>query len=296
MRVLGIAITTTVGLALAAAVAGAFYSLAAVHYAPAPPVLGASSTSVNGWNIVLPGQPKPLVAPTDLAAQARVDGPALVATAAVNSSYLIVLAAALALGIGVPLGLWLAVLAPRPLAAAIRAATSVGITFPAFFLAFSLQLVAIALAERNGRTILPVYGFGIDGHLVIPTISLALAPIAYVTRLVALAAEDIATRDFVRTARAKGLLESAIVSRHLVPNLVGALGEAGLGAVRLALGGLVIVEFLLVWPGVGLLILRAANVQDTWTFIAGVSVLATAFLAVEIGLDLVTRRSGRVSG
>lgn len=277
-------------------VAFGIYSLAARHYAASSSSSGASASAIAGWSIVPPGQPKPFTPSLDLAHQAGTDGLTLVATAAGNSAVLLVLACALALGIGIPFGFWIGLSGPRALAALVRATTSVGITFPAFFLAFLLQLVAIALAQLAQRTVLPVYGYGLDLHIVLPTLALALAPLAYATRLVALSAEDVERRDFVRTARAKGMTERIVIYRHIAANMVGIVGESALGAVRLALGGLVIVEFLLVWPGLGLLILRAANVQDVPVFLGGVAVLALAFLAVELGLDALTRRTGRTAG
>jgi peptide/nickel transport system permease protein len=144
--------------------------------------------------------------------------------------------------------------------------------------------------------VVPVYGFGLDGHLVIPVIALALAPCAFVVRLVALTATDLNVRDFVRTARAKGLSEAAVVYRHIAPNMIGAIGEAGLGALRFVLAGLVIVEYLLVWPGLGVLTLRAANVQDLPLFLAGAAILALVFQLTELGLDVVTNRRGLIVG
>jgi peptide/nickel transport system permease protein len=278
-------------------VAFGVFSLAAQHYAPSSAsTTGSSASAITGWSILAPGQPRPIATPLDLAHQAGTDRFTLIAAAAANSAVLLVLACALALGIGIPFGFWIGISGPRVLAALVRATTSVGVTFPAFFLAFLLQLVAIALAERAQRTVVPVYGYGLDLHMVLPTLALTLAPLAYATRLVALAAEDVERREFVRTARAKGMTERIVVYRHVAANMVGAIGESALGALRLALGGLVIVEFLLVWPGLGLLILRAANVQDVPVFFGGVAVLAVAFLTVELALDAITQRAGRTAG
>jgi peptide/nickel transport system permease protein len=283
---------------LVVVIAHVLYALAARHYAPgtANAATGASASAVNGWAIVAPQQPTPLNPPIDLALQAGTGRPQLIAAAALNSAVLLVLACAFALGLGIPLGFWLGISGPRPVAAIARATTSVGITFPAFFLAFLLQLIAIWLGQRFHRSVVPVFGYGFDGHLVLPTLALALAPLAYATRLIALAAEDIEHRDFVLTARAKGMTERIVIYRHVAANMLGILGESALGAVRLALSGLVIIEFLLVWPGLGLLVLRAANVQDLPIFLGSISVLALAFLAVEFGLDVATRHTGGPKG
>jgi len=296
MRRWSTALSRLTSLALVLALAYGVLALATRHYAPSAPspLTGASASAINGWVLVGPGQPKPVNPPLDLARQAGLGDGQLVGAAALNSAVLLILALGLALGIGIPVGFWVGVSGPRVFADVVRATASIGITFPAFFLAFLLQLVAISLAQVFHRTIVPVFGYGLDGHLVLPTIALALAPMAYAMRLVALAAEDLEHRDFVRTARAKGLSEELVIYRHIATNMVATLAEAALGAARLALGGLVIVEFVLVWPGLGLLTLRAANVQDFPIFLGAVFVLATVFLAVEISLDALTRPRAEV--
>jgi ABC-type dipeptide/oligopeptide/nickel transport system permease component len=58
----------------------------------------------------------------------------------------------------------------------------------------------------------------------------------------------------------------------------------------------VIVEYLLVWPGLGVLALRAANVQDLALFLGSASILAVMFFAIDVGLDLMTQKRGLVTG
>jgi peptide/nickel transport system permease protein len=232
----------------------------------------------------------------DLAGQVGLTPLELVLIAALNSAFLVLLATALALVIGVPLGFWLAIHAPRRLVLLLKGVTNLGVAFPAFFVAFLLQVVAVEATGRVGHMVVPVYGFGLDGHLLIPVVSLALAPMALVVRMVALTATEMKMRDFVRTARAKGLSEIAVVYRHIVPNMLGSVGEAGLGALRIVLAGLVIVEYLLVWPGLGVLALRAANVQDLPIFLVSAALLALVFYVTDLGLDLVTDRRGLIVG
>jgi peptide/nickel transport system permease protein len=258
--------------------------------------LGASDLTV--W--LLHANPTPIGATTgttgDLAAKSNTTLPLLVALAALNSAFLVVPAALIATVVGVPLGFWVALHAPRRWVGALRAVTNLGIALPAFFVAFLLQVLAVEITGRVGHSVVPVYGFGLDAHLVIPVLSLAIGPAAAVTRLVALSATELNARDFARTARAKGLSERAVIYGHLVPNMYGTLGEAVLTGVRLVLGALVIVEFLFVWPGLGGLALRAVNVQDLPVVLACVTLLGGLFVLTELGLDLVTRRTGLVSG
>lgn len=272
---------------------GLVFLLAARRFVASASGAGVAGSAIPGWNITAsPSDFGNVSRGFDLSAQAGESSIALVLHATLNSAALLVIAVSLAVAVGVPLGFWLSLHAPRPLVAVTLGLTSLGVAFPAFFVAFLLQVAAVQMAGQTGRTVVPVYGFGMDSHLLIPVIALALAPLAFVVRLVALAALGFADRDFVRTARSKGLSERLIAYRHIAPNMIGAIGEAALGAARLGLGGLVIVEYLLVWPGLGVLTLRAANVQDFPVFLASVAVLATLFFTTELGLDLITDRRG----
>ncbi|HAF10708.1 MAG TPA: hypothetical protein DCK98_11600 [Chloroflexi bacterium] len=258
--------------------------------------LGASDLTV--WLLHPNANPVGLATgPTgDLAAKSNTTLPVLVGLAAVNSAFLLVPAALLAVIVGVPVGFWVALHAPKRAVGALRALNNLGIALPAFFVAFLLQVLAVEITGRVGHSVVPVYGFGLDAHLIIPVLALAIGPAAAVTRLVALSATELNARDFARTARAKGLSERAVIYGHLVPNMYGTLGEAVLTGVRLVLGALVIVEFLFVWPGLGGLALRAVNVQDLPVLLCCVALLGGLFVLIELGLDLVTARTGVVSG
>jgi ABC-type dipeptide/oligopeptide/nickel transport system permease component len=288
MRLIGRVVPTlaTVGLFLAVAVA--LFLLARPHYLPSPGSF---------WNLLGgDGGVYDATAPQDLARRAGTSPLMLVLAAALHSAFLAVLAIGGALALGVPFGFYLATHAPRQVATALRSFTNLGVALPAFFLAFLLQVAAVELSKSAGHPVVPTTGFGLDGHLVIPALALAFAPFAYVTRLVALGASDLNARDFVRTARAKGLSEAAVIYGHIAPNMVGALSEAALGGLRLVLGALVIVEYLVVWPGLGFLLLRAIRVQDGTVLLLGITILGTLFLLLEKGIDLATGRTGTVSG
>ncbi|MDQ6859343.1 MAG: ABC transporter permease [Chloroflexota bacterium] len=288
MRLIGRLLPNAMTIGLFVGVAGMLFLLARPHYLPSPGTF---------WNILGgEGGIFDATAPQDLAGRSDTSVLVLVLVAALHSALLAMLAIGVALGVGVPFGFYLAIHAPRRIGEGLRSVTNLGVALPAFFLAFLLQVAAVELSKSAGRPLVPTTGFGLDAHLVIPVLSLAAAPFAYVTRLVALGATDLNARDFVRTARAKGLSERAIIYQHIAPNMVGALSEAALGGLRLILGGLVIVEYLVVWPGLGSLLLRAMRVQDGMVLLLGVAILGTLFLLLEKGIDLATGRTGVVSG
>lgn len=289
--------TVVASVLLALVIGYALYSIAATRYVPGVSTRGSAASSIGDWNVPPPeAAVSGRSAGTDLSALYGRPASSLVAEAAVNSAILLTLAIVLAAATAIPTGFWLALRAPRQLRSSLETIVSLGITVPAFFIAFVLQVVAIFLTERAGHTVVPVFGYGFDGHLVIPVAALAIAPFAFISRSVSLVASDALQREYVRTARAKGLTERLIVWRHLLPNLLGATGEAVIAGLRLSLGALVIVEYLLVWPGLGLLSLRALYVQDTGIVVLVIGVLGAAFIALDASLDVLTRRTGVVSG
>jgi len=273
---------------LVVVVAGGLFLLARSHYLP---------STAPFWNV--PGPSGGVFffssAPQDLASRANLPVLLLILEAAMNSAFLVFFATGSAVALGVPFGYWLAIHAPRQVSDILRTLTNLGVGLPAFFLAFLLQVAAVELSRVAGRPLVPTIGFGLDGHLVIPVLSLALAPLALIARLVTLGATDLNAKDFARTARAKGLSETRVVYGHLLPNMVGTLSEAILGGARLVIAGLVVVEYLVAWPGLGFLLLRAIKVQDGLVLLCSVALLGSLFLLLDRGVDLVTGRTGRVT-
>ena len=133
---------------------------------------------------------------------------------------------------------------------------------------------------------LPISGSGTWQHLVMPAIALAAFPIARNMRLTRSSMLDVMQRDFVRTARAKGISETRVVYAHVLRNsllpIVTAIGlEAGF-----LLGGSVITETIFGWPGVGREIVSAIGSKDFYVVQAGVIMLALIFSAVNLLIDL----------
>ncbi len=133
---------------------------------------------------------------------------------------------------------------------------------------------------------LPISGSGSWQHLVMPAIALAAFPIALNMRLTRSSMLDVMQRDFVRTARAKGISETRVVYAHVLRNsllpIVTAIGlEAGF-----LLGGSVITETIFGWPGVGREIVSAIGSKDFYVVQAGVIMLALIFSGVNLLIDI----------
>lgn len=128
---------------------------------------------------------------------------------------------------------------------------TVGVSLPSFFWAMLLQLAVVLWFVRTRTALLPTGGYGLDQHLILPAIAVGMRPAAYLFRTTATALEEVRHGDYVRSARAKGLLESVIARRHIFPNAAPAIfGGLGL-ATRSALSSLAIVEYVFAWHGAG---------------------------------------------
>ena len=122
--------------------------------------------------------------------------------------------------------------------------------------------------------------------LVLPAVTLALNQAAVLSRFVKSSVLDVLYEDYVRTARAKGLSEPRITSRHVVRTaLIPIATVLGLEFGRL-LGGAVIVESVFAWPGVGLLIIQGILHRDYPIVQATLLLLVITFVAVNLITDL----------
>jgi peptide/nickel transport system permease protein len=121
-------------------------------------------------------------------------------------------------------------------------------------------------------------------HLVLPAVTLGAFSTALISRLVRSAMLDVLGQDYVRTARAKGLAEVLIVSRHALPNaLIPVVTVIGL-QVGTLLGGAILAETIFAWPGIGRLLIQAINQRD-YPLVQGI-VLITALIVSLINLTV----------
>jgi peptide/nickel transport system permease protein len=164
---------------------------------------------------------------------------------------------------------------------AVMAVSVVGQSVPTFWLGMMMILL---LAVRF--PLLPVSGRGTLAHLVMPTWALAFWLMALLARVTRSEMLEVLGEDYVRTARAKGLSELTVCARHGLRNAllpVATVIGLQLGAL---LGGAVVTETVFAWPGVGTLILDSILKKDFPVVIAGVVCVATAFIAINLVLDL----------
>lgn len=169
--------------------------------------------------------------------------------------------------------------------------TSVGISLPNFYTAMIL-IVVLGVSWR----LLPITGWasfsedplGLLRHLLMPTIALSLTYIALLSRMVRSEMLDTLSEDYVRTARAKGLAERTVLSRHALRNsLLPAVTLVGINFATL-LGGTVVIEEIFAIPGLGRLIIKAVLQRD-FPVIQGVTlVIGTIYVLSSLAVDFLS--------
>lgn len=134
-------------------------------------------------------------------------------------------------------------------------------------------------------------------HLVLPTVTLALIFLAIYLRIMRASMLEVSTQDFVRTARAKGLDEYRVITRHVLRNaLLPMVTLVGLQAGTM-LGGSVVIESVFALPGLGRLAYESVMQRDLNTLLGVVFVSALLVIAVNFVVDLLyARLDPRIGG
>jgi ABC-type dipeptide/oligopeptide/nickel transport system permease component len=157
----------------------------------------------------------------------------------------------------------------------------VSISVPNFVVAAVSQLVIVNMNAWFGWSLLPVAGWGTVGHMLVPALVLGLTTMAYLTRLMRSSMLEIASADFVRTARAKGLPPTRIFLKHQLRNAVlPVITVLGPQIALITTGGFV-VELVFAIPGLGRYFVDAVQQLD-YTVIMGTTVFYGAFLVLMV--------------
>ena len=164
-----------------------------------------------------------------------------------------------------------------------------GVSIPSF----SLGVMLILLFALHWR-IFPAIGYipwsrdpaGALRHLVLPAVTLGLGLAGALTRMVRSGVLEELGREYVRTARAKGLRPSMVITRHVLRNaLLPALTVLGV-QISVLLGGAVITEQIFAWPGVGQLAVQAVLSRDYPVLQGTILVIAAIATLVQLAVDL----------
>jgi len=185
-------------------------------------------------------------------------------------------------GIGIPAGLMAAQRRGTSTDHAIGIFTLFGLSVPNFALG---PVLILAFSVMLGW--LPVSGRGGPLHLILPAVTLGAALAAILTRMVRTSVIEELSSDYVRTARAKGLSESAVLFRHAFRNaLIPIITILGLQFGTL-LAGTIVTESIFSWPGIGRLAVQAISARDYPLLQGCILMIAVSYVLVNLLTDLV---------
>jgi peptide/nickel transport system permease protein len=206
-------------------------------------------------------------------------------------------AALLALGVGIPLGVYTALRRGRFIAQTVMSLSLLGVSLPTFLIGILLIMVFSAswkLLPSYGRgDVIDLHGWTtglltVDGwrHLLLPAVTLSIFQIALILRLVRAEMLEVLRTDYIKFARARGLRDSTIHFGHALKNtLVPVITIAGL-----QLGSLIafsiITETVFQWPGMGLLFVQAVQFADIPVMAAYLCLIALIFVVINLAVDL----------
>ena len=212
---------------------------------------------------------------------------------------------------GIPVGILAAVRKNSLLDTLSMSLSLVGVSMPVFWLGlllvyfFAVNLHWLPTGGRLSTDLAidfrPITGFLVlDGmlalkpevlmdalrHLILPALTLGTIPLAILTRITRSAMLEVLSQDYVRTARAKGLAERQVILKHALKNaLLPVVTLVGLQFGTL-LGGAILTETIFSWPGIGSYIYEGILNRDYPVVQAGVLVVATVFVLVNLLVDL----------
>lgn len=195
----------------------------------------------------------------------------------------------IALAIALPAGIYSALREGRLSDVIVRISSQFGVSIPDFWM--GILLIALFSTTLGW---LPTSGYrplfedpaGWLRHIILPGLTVGVVAAAIMTRYVRSAVLDVAAMGYVRTARSKGLSPRVVTFRHTVRNaLVPILTITGIQLATL-LGGVIVVEVVFAWPGLGRLVFNAVAARDYPLIQGAVLLIAALFLVINLLVDV----------
>lgn len=195
----------------------------------------------------------------------------------------------IALLISIPAGIWAALHEGKVSDAMVRIGSQFGVSVPDFWL--GILLIGLFAATLHW---LPTSGYqplltnpaGWLRHVILPGVTVGIVAAAIMTRYVRSAVLDVASMGYVRTAKSKGLPPRVVTFRHIVRNaLVPVLTITGIQLATI-LGGVIVVEVVFAWPGLGRLVYNSVAARDYPVIQGAVLLIAAIFVMINLLVDV----------
>ncbi len=217
----------------------------------------------------------------------------------------------IALILGIPAGVLAAVRKNSPVDNLTMSASLIGVSMPVFWLgllliylfAVNLQWLppGLRLSQDAALNFKPITGFyvldallqlnwkvlkDVLAHLLLPALTLSTIPLAIIARITRGAMLEVLSQDYIRTARAKGLLERWVIFKHALKNaLLPVVTIVGLQFGAL-LAGAILTETIFSWPGIGAWIYDGILNRDYPVVQGGIVFVAVAFVLINLLVDI----------
>lgn len=166
-----------------------------------------------------------------------------------------------------------------------------GISSPAFLTALlGLYVFSVRLKWLpSGGMLTPAAAFSVADllhHLILPAVLLSIGHAAMIMRYMRSSLLEVLSQDYVRTARAKGVREFWVITKHAVRNALLPVVTLIGSTIGLAIGGAIFIESVFNWPGMGLLLVKAVEARDYPVIMAATLVVGAFVILVNILTDL----------
>jgi peptide/nickel transport system permease protein len=208
----------------------------------------------------------------------------LIGTSIKNTAILAAVALVLLVALSILLGTVAAIRQGRPLDSSIQVVGLVFIAVPEFVLGAVLVILFSFVWP-----VLPAVSVDVTARtLVLPVATLVLCMLGVTVRLVRVGVIEVLQTNYVASARLRGIREATVLRRHVLPNSLGPTMQVFAIATGLFVGGVVVVEYLFGYPGIGTGFVNAVAGRDYPVVQAYTLVLAAAYIVANIIADVVT--------
>jgi peptide/nickel transport system permease protein len=216
----------------------------------------------------------------------------LIGDRGVNSTFLVVISAAVAVPLSLLIGVWAAVWRDRPVDHVISTVTLALAALPEFVIGIAL----ILLFATSLFTILPAVSLLPPGEpawaspeaIVLPAATLVLSVMPYISRIMRGSMVEVLESEYVTMARLKGLSARRVIWRHALPNAIPPAIQVTALQLAWMAGGVVVVEFVFQYPGLGTLLVNAVANRDLPVVQALTMLTAAIYVGLNVLADVAT--------
>ena len=209
-----------------------------------------------------------------------------------NSGFLVLLSALVAIPLSIALGVWMAVRRDKPADHILSTTTLALAALPEFVIGIGLALLLATNVSHVFPAVSlippPEHAWNQLNAVVLPALTLIIAVTPYISRIMRASMVEVLESDYVTMARLKGLPNRTVIWRHAVPNaIVPAIQVSALQLAYMA-GGVVVVEYVFNFPGIGSALVDAVSNRDVPEVQALAIIIAAVYVVVNLAADVLT--------